>query len=64
MEDLKNKLIDLLNEELYSLSIGHLFNEDRIAEMKDICRILVFLEYTDIEPNILENIINIYESYR
>lgn len=47
MELLEKKLYKLLKEEMADLSMGHTYNIHRIALMKEICHILTYYKYVD-----------------
>lgn len=61
MEELNGELFRLLKDELDSLSIGHLFNKERIRLMKEICHLLAYYKYVDISNSDIIKIIKFYE---
>ena len=42
MEDLKGTLFRLLKDEIDSLAIGHTYNKERLAMMREICHLLTY----------------------
>ena len=61
MEELKEQLFELLKEELDSLSIGHSYNKDRLRIMREICHVLTYYNYVDVDNNDLMKIVKFYE---
>lgn len=61
MESLNEMLYKLLNEEIDSLSLGHLFNSKRIQKMREICHILTYYKYVDVSDNDIIKLIRFYE---
>lgn len=61
MEDLKATLFRLLKDELDSLAIGHTYNYDRIATMREICHLLVYYKYVDMSDDDILKIVRFYE---
>ena len=61
MEELNAKLFRLLKDEIYDLNIGHLYNKDRIKLMKEICHLLAYYKYVDIDNSDIIKIIKFYD---
>lgn len=61
MEDLKGTLFRLLKDEIDSLAIGHTYNTERLAMMREICHILTYYKYVDVADNDIMKIVKFYE---
>ena len=61
MENLKATLSRLLKDELDSLYIGHSYNRDRIATMREICHLLTYYQYVDMSDSDILKIVHFYE---
>lgn len=61
MERVVKILIDTLNEELDSLSLGHLYNKDRIGLMKNLLSAITYLNYAELDRNEMIKFLQIYE---
>ena len=61
MEELKGKLFRLLKDELDDLSIGHTYNLNRIALMKEICHLLTYYKYVDMSDSDIMKIVRFYD---
>lgn len=61
MEELNAKLFRLLKDEIYDLNIGHLYNKGRIKLMKEICHLLAYYKYVDIDNSDIIKIIKFYD---
>ena len=61
MEELKGKLFRLLKDELDDLSIGHTYNLNRIAKMKEICHLLTYYKYVDMSDSDIMKIVRFYD---
>lgn len=60
MERLKAKLFRLLKDELYSLSIGHNYNHERMREMRDLCRVITYFKFAEPSDNKSMQILTLY----
>lgn len=60
MEQYKEKLYKLLNEELSDLSIGYPYNLKRISLMQEICHLIMYYKYVDISDSDIMKIVNFY----
>lgn len=61
MEELNAKLFRLLKDELESLRIGHSFNKERLQLMKEICHLLAYYKYVDMDNSDIVKIIRFYD---
>ena len=61
MEEHKEKLYRLLIDELESLNLGHTYNIPRIKLMREICHILVYYTYVDLDNYDIMKIVNYYD---
>jgi len=61
VEELKGKLFRLLKDELDDLSIGHTYNLNRIATMKEICHLLTYYKYVDMSDSDIMKIVRFYD---
>ena len=61
MENLKETLFKLLNDEIDSLHLGHSFNKDRLQMMKEICHLLTYYQYVDMSDSDILKIVKFYE---
>ena len=59
MERIKEKLAELLENELYDLSIGHLYNKERIREMHDLCHLITYDEYAILSDRDISKLLNL-----
>lgn len=63
MENLINLLIETLNEELDSLNNGHSFDKDRIARMRRLISLFVYLEYAKLNDKDMMKLFEMYNHY-
>lgn len=61
VEELNAKLFRLLKDELESLRIGHSFNKERLHLMKEICHLLAYYQYVDMDNSDIVKIIRFYD---
>ena len=57
MEQLKAKLFRLLKDEIDDLSIGHTYNLNRLRQMKEICHLITYYKYVDLDETDIIKII-------
>ena len=62
MENLYNRLYKLLNDELTDLSMGHAFNKARLRQMRELCHIIMYLKYVDINSTDIMQIFQFYDN--
>ena len=60
MERLLNQLIDLVNEEIDSLYLGHPFNEDRLASIRSLLSAYLYLKYAVLSNTEIIKLLEIY----
>lgn len=48
MENLYNRLWKLLKEEISDLSIGYPYNEARLKQMRELCHVIMYLQYVEV----------------
>lgn len=63
MENLINLLIETLHEELDSLNNGHSFDKDRIARMRRLISLFVYLEYAKLNDKDTMKLFEMYNHY-
>lgn len=61
VEDLNGKLFRLLKDELDNLSIGYPYNLKRISLMKEICHLLTYYKYVDMNDSDIMKIVRFYD---
>lgn len=61
MEKLFKTLIDILNEEVENLRLGHPFNEERISFMKSILSMFLYDRYAILSDMETRKLLQIYE---
>ncbi len=61
MENLKETLFKLLNDELNDLALGHPYNMNRLSMMREICHLLTYYQYVDMSDDDILKIVNFYE---
>lgn len=61
MEELNGTLFRLLKDEIDSLAIGHNYNLERLALMREICHLLTYYEYVDVSDDDIIKIVKFYE---
>ena len=61
VEELNAKLFRLLKDELESLRLGHPFNKERLQLMKEICHLLTYYKYVDMDNSDIVKIIRFYD---
>lgn len=62
MENLYIRLYELLKEEMSELRLGHSFNRERLAEMRELCHILTYLKYVDMGSTDVMQIFQYYDN--
>lgn len=60
MEEIKIKLRGLFEEELYNLSIGNAINKERVEEMRDLCKLLMFFNYIVLPESDMMKLFRLY----
>jgi hypothetical protein len=61
VENLKETLFKLLNDEIDNLHLGHYFNKDRLQMMREICHLLTYYKYVDMSDSDILKIVKFYE---
>ncbi len=60
VEEIKIKLRELFEEELYNLSIGNSINKERAKEMRDLCKLLMFFNYIVLPESDMMKLFRLY----
>ena len=61
MEELKESLFKILEDELNSLELGHSYNLSRLSMMKEICHLLTYNKYVNMSDDDIIKIGKFYE---
>lgn len=61
MEALNGKLFRLLKDELDSLRMGHSYNRGRLELMREICHLLTYYQYVNMDNSDIIKMIRFYD---
>ena len=62
MENLYNLLYKLLKQEINDLSIGYPYNRARLQQMKELCHVIMYLEYVFTDSTDIMKIFQFYDN--
>ena len=60
MEDLKGILFRLLKDEIDSLTVGHNYDLQRISLMREICHLLTYYQYAEVNDSDIIKMMKFY----